>query len=309
MFSQVISLSADDWFRIALIYFVSLITAGTLCSIGLFISSITRQASQTLIILFFLWVVFIFAVPNLSTYLATEIITVESREAVDSQADELHQEMNKKINEFMAQNPFSGNGIESDDNDPHGYYIKFATKSLIRYAQKIWPVAGPMTIDYADKEWQLRKTYLEKLESQESLAELFSLISPLSTYENLISALSRSDAAGSKRFYEQAAEYRRQLVKYLEDKKAFSSIRYVATVKEEHLFEPKDIKEYSELREKYEEKNPQPLNLEDLPRFHFSTENIAATVKRILPGLGLLSFTGILFFLCAYVAFLKYDVR
>jgi len=99
------------------------------------------------------------------------------------------------------------------------------------------------------------------------------------------------------------------LIDYLYDKKAFSSIRYFATVKEEHLFDVKNIEEYDVLRKKYENVKAEHLNLDDLPRFSFKPESPADTAKRILPGVGLLFFTGVLFFICTFVAFLKYDVR
>ena len=125
----------------------------------------------------------------------------------------------------------------------------------------------------------------------------------------MISGLSRSDVSSFERFYEQIREYRKQIINYLYSKNAFSAIRYTATVKEEHLFDVKNMEEYSVLREKYDSEEPTPLNIEDIPQFRYQPESVVITIKRILPDVALLSIMGILFFLCAFVAFLKYDVR
>ena len=307
--SPVVDLTSSEWFRIVLMYFVSLLMVGVLCCIGLFFSSITRQASQSMIILFFLWVLFVIVIPNSSAYLAARMSPIESRKKIDSQVDEIKAELRKRQRELLANNPRSGRHIQSNAEEPGGSYIQYATKSLIRDRQKLYPVVVPILIEYADMELQIRKNYLESLREQKSLSNMFSLLSPLCIYEMIISGLSRSDAESSERFYEQAGEYRRQMIDYFYDKKAFSSIRFFATVKEEHLVDFKNHEEYSVLREKYEIKNPEPLNLEDFPRFLYRPASLGETLKKILPGVGALSFTGILFFLLAFVAFLKYDVR
>ena len=307
--SPAINLTASDWLRIILIFLASLVMVGTLCCFGLFISSLTKKASDTLIFLFFLWSIFVFVIPNAGTYLANRIIPNEPREKIDLQAENNMNEFRKKVGEYMRQIPREGYIVQSDAQEPWGYYHSYASKGKIRFNQQLYAFAGPLEAEYVDKEWRLRKNYLESLIRQKKLAEMISRISPLSMHEHIISALSRSDLASFERFYQQAAEYRRQLLDYLDQKNAFSSIRYTSSVKEEHLFYVKNSAEYSELRKKYENVKALPLNLDDLPRFQYISENFPDTLKRILPGVVLLSITGILFFLCAFAAFLKYDVR
>jgi len=308
--SPIVALTASEWLRIVLMYIVSLIMVAALCSIGLFFSSITRQATSTLTFLFFVWILFVLVVPNSSTYLAARITPVESRRGIDSRTAEFQRELRKKYYEFMRQNSYSDYYyVQSDETEPGGSYHWYATKCQVRLEQQLYAFITPLRMDYADKTWLLEKSSFESLKQQKNLSDMLSLTSPLSVYEILISGLSRSDAASLERFYDQAAEYRRQFIGYLYDKKAFSSIRYFATVKEEDLFDVKNNEEYSLLRKKYEDQKALPLNLEDLPRFRYQPESLADTVKRILPGVGLLFFTGVLFFICTFVAFIKYDVR
>jgi hypothetical protein len=282
---------------------------GVLFCLGLFISSTTKRASDTLIFLLFLWVLFVLVIPNASTYIAGWVKPLESRENINAQIQRIWNEYNNEFRDIVSKNRTAGYEVQSDISEPWGYYHYYASKSLVESKQKIFSVSEPLRIEYADKAYQMDRIYLESLKQQKNLADIFSQFSPLSIYEGLISKLSRTDIESAEKFYEQTREYRNQIINYLYNKKAFSSIRYFATVKEEYLFDVKDIKEYTILRDKYGDKNVFPLTMEDFPQFHYQPEGIVSTIKRILPDTALLVIIGILFFLLAFVAFLKYDVR
>jgi hypothetical protein len=53
---------------------------------------------------------------------------------------------------------------------------------------------------------------------------------------------------------------------------------------------------------------PKP-ELDDMPQMDFTPERLGDSFKRILPDLVLMIFLIILFFVGAYVSFLRYDVR
>ena len=308
--SPTVELTGGDWIRIGLMFVVSLIMVSALFNLGLFLSSLTRRASDTLMLLLFLWVLFLLVIPNGSAYLSSRIKPIESREKVDSQVQEIWERYWNRVSDFYRENPWpQGNGVQSDASEPWGWYHRFATKNLIRYKQMLNAFAEPLKIRYADDAWQANRTYLESMKHQKELAGFISRASPISLYDNLITSLSRTDVPNSERFAEQARGHRQQMIDYLYNKKAFSSIRYFATVKEEHLFDVNSIDEYGPLREKYDREEPSPLDVSDVPLFRYRPEGVAVTMKRILPDMGLLCFMSVLFFMCAFAAFLKYDVR
>jgi hypothetical protein len=280
--------------------------------VGLFLSSLTKRASDTLILLLFLWVLFLFVIPNGSAYLASRIRPIESREKVDSQVRGLWERFQKEIQDFRGKNPISGWPVQSDASEPWGWYHRFAAKGLVRFKQKLNAYAEPLKIRYADDAWQATRVYLDSMKRQKELVELISRASPISLYERLMSGLSRTDVPSFERFANQAREYRRGMVDYLYGKNAFSSIRYFATVQEEHLFDINSMDEkgkYSRLREKYGSEEPLPLDVSDFPQFRYRSESVAITMKRILPDVVLLCFMNVFLFLCAFAAFLRYDAR
>jgi ABC-type transport system involved in multi-copper enzyme maturation permease subunit len=308
--SPTVELTGDDWIRMALMFAVSLIMVSALFNLGLFLSSLTKRASDTLMLLLFLWVLFLLVIPNGSAYLSSRIRPIESREKIDSQVREIWGRFGREVSDFRGTIPSMGGwSIQSDAGEPWGGYHRFATKSLVQYKQKLNAFAEPLKIRYADDAWQANRSYLESMKRQKELAGFISRASPVSLYEALISGLSRTDVPNSEGFAKQAREYRQQIIDYLRGKEAFSSIRYFATVKEEHLFDVTSIDEYGSLREKYDTEDPSPLNVSDVPRFRYRPEGVAVTMKRILPDMALLCLMSVILFLCAFAAFLRYDVR
>jgi hypothetical protein len=268
---------------------------------------VTRRSSDTLILLLFIWVLFLLVVPNGSAYLANRIRPIESREKIDSQVQEIWRRYQDEFGDFSSRTPWpGGNAIQSDDSDPWGGYHAFATKNLIIYKQKRYAFGEPLRIKYADRAYQAERSYLEGMMRQKKLAVSISRASPIAIYGNLINGLSRTDVPNFEGLAGQLRGYRQQIMDYLYSVKAFSSTRYFAAVKEEY-FSDNSQADYGELRKKYSDAST--LDVSGVPVFHYRSEDVAATVKRILPDALILCFMGILFFMCALAAFLRCDVR
>lgn len=309
--SPMISLTGGEWLRIILMFVASLIMVSVMFNIGLFVSSLTKRASDTLIVLLFIWVVFLLIIPNASSYLAPRAKPIESRDKITAQIQGIRGRMIFKALEIRRQNPEEEGKIyiQSDAVGPTGGYMWFATKCEILRRQKLNQLTLPLRMDYAREVGDVNRKYIESLVGQKNWVDSMSRVSPISVYERLMSALSRTDLSSLENFTQQARSYRQQLVDYLHAKDAFSSIRYFSTIKKEHLIDVSSHVEYGKYYLKYGNRNPEPLDLSDLPRFQYRQEKISVALKRILPDFFLLSFMGVFFFVCAFVAILRYDVR
>ena len=304
--SPAVELSGDDWIRVALMFVFSIIMVSALFNLGLLLSSVTRRASDTLMLLLFLWVLFLLVIPNGSAYLASRIRPIESREKIDSQVGEIWKRFQDEFGDFYERNSGPSNAIQSDASEPWGWYHEFATKSLIEFKQKRNAFSEPLRIRYADQAWQAYRSYLDSMMRQKELAGYISRVSPISLYENLITSLSRTDVPSFEAFARQLREYRQQIIDYLYGMEAFSSTRYFAAVKEEYLSDDSELG-YGELRKKYSDKST--LDVSGVPRFRYRTESVAVTMKRILPDVVLLCFVSVILFMCAFAAFLRCDIR
>ena len=308
--SPSVELTGDDWIRIALMFVLSVVMVSVLFNLGLFFSAMTKRSSDTLMLLLFLWVLFLLMIPNGSIYVSARLRPILRKESVLSQVQQVWWRFQEEMEDYYRRTPGEGGyGVQNDASEPWGWYHRFATKSLVLSTRNRNVFIEPLRIKYADEAWQTGENYLKSMKRQWKLANSISRTSPLSLYENLISSLSRTDIQGSEIFAIQARDYRQQIIDYLYSKKAFSSIRYFATVKEEHLFDINNMDEWTALREKYDTQDPTPLEVSEIPRFHYRLETIAVTMKRILPDVIVLCFMSILFFMCAFAVFLRCDVR
>lgn len=73
-----IRFSSDNLIKLILILVISLIYIAFFLSLGILISTLTKKASASIVILLFIWAVLVFVIPNLGTLLARQMVDVPS---------------------------------------------------------------------------------------------------------------------------------------------------------------------------------------------------------------------------------------
>jgi ABC-type transport system involved in multi-copper enzyme maturation permease subunit len=309
-FSPITNLSGDEWGRIFCMFLSSLLLVGVLFSIGLLASSMTKRSAITLMFLLFVWITFLLILPNTSSYLAIRLKPTESLRNINSQIQNVEENLRKEIYQIYFNTPEEGEyNAQSDREEPGGYYIQFATRGALRYHQSIHKQMVPLCLKAAEDIWNINRQYIDSLNRQKILASWIAKISPIFLYERIMNSLSRTNYSNLANFSDQARRYRQQLIDFLGSKNAFSSLRYFTVMEKEPDFEVSDDGEYYEMLKKYAEFEPDPLDISDVPRFRYQRESVATSFMKLLPDLVILLFMGIFFFACALVAVLKYDVR
>ncbi len=308
--SPMITLTGGEWLRLGLMFVLSLIMVAALFNIGLLISSLTKRASDTLMLLLFIWVVFLLIIPNLSSYLAVKLKPSELAPRINAQVRQMNTDMNTEIRNATRQLPdLGGYSVESDANENWGGYVKFCSAAFVREQFFIMERALPIALKTIRQIAELRQSYINELVVQKKWANSLARLSPISLYENLMSSLSRTSASSLERFSQQARGYRDQVADYLEKKKAFASLRWFTPLDEDKIVNVRDVKEYMEVYNKYSNYQPQRLDVSDFPGFRYRPVPVIDSLKESLPEIFILIFAGFLFFTGALVAFLKYDVR
>ena len=92
-----ISLTAGEWGRIALLFAASLLYLSVFVLIGLFVSARSKSSVTGLVACLFLWVVFVFIIPNVAANFAESFVRVESRENLNKVMAELDRGMRREI--------------------------------------------------------------------------------------------------------------------------------------------------------------------------------------------------------------------
>jgi ABC-type transport system involved in multi-copper enzyme maturation permease subunit len=297
-----VHLTGSDWIRIGFMFIASLVFIAAMYNLGLLFSCLARRSTISLVLGLFLWIIFVVVIPNGSAYLATQVIPVESEDKINEQIASLRREAQR---EFMRELQISGRSFQSGGRRSdmpgrggfgHGYVRScdkvFMESRLIRYG-----IVVPIDIKYADKYAEVEYGYLRSLFEQTHLADNISRTSPISQYENVMSALAGTDMASVRQFIDAVKTHRKDIIEYMRSRTDnFSSSSFFTPCTKEEMELPPISNDAP------------PLDLRDLPRFVYKPD-IVGTLLRVIPDLAFLFLGNVLFFAVAFVAFLKYDVR
>lgn len=326
--SNAVNLSGTDWFRIALMYLVSLVFVGSVFNLGLLLSSVSRGSAISLVFALFLWLCMAAILPNASAHIAAELRPIESPEqfaarlkAITDQRDQEIADLTKDIHEGEGSSRSDGTGAFGNG------LIVFASKAFMDYLKQIYPITEPRKMQCIDKLLDVKAAYLSGLVRQKQLADTLAGVTPIILCERLMSTLAGTDFSNFGSFKNRVRTYRHEVADYIREKtENFASPIYFTPSKEgdqerffETFFKPYDkvqdkalkAKLYETAMQKYMQaaKDAPTLDLEDFPKFTYRSQPVAATLQQAIPAAGLLILEGVLFFALSFVAFLRYDVR
>lgn len=139
-----IRLSADQVLRLGLILVLALFYIAFFLSLGILVSTLTRRASSSLVILLFVWALLVFILPNLGTLVARQAVEVPSVRALSEKRRQIW------TREILLRIQTRGDLAEHirtirDEHDKHeaDYRVKFERLvSLSKTINRISPVAG-----------------------------------------------------------------------------------------------------------------------------------------------------------------------
>jgi len=314
--SPLIALTLEDGLRIFLLMLFALVYLSVFVVLGLFISACTHRSFLSLLLLLFLWVTFVFIIPNGSLYLATQLRPNESPRVIEAREKALWEEFHRKIDDFQKKDPRPKKAVLSGSMGIYSgqWRITQAPRVFMEWLRRLISSTEPLRIEYATRVWNIRRAYLDQLEKQVSLARSLSRLSPSSVLENIATILCRTDLESYLQFMDDVRAYRHSLIDYLKRKKAFSSLAYFTPKKEDEILDGEEYRRWLQEADSGKRKWPclqdyPPLDLSDLPQFIFRKASLAESLGRSWVDIVLLLITNAILFLLAHISFLRYDVR
>ena len=325
LFFPMVSLAGADWVRIGLMYIASLIFISAMYSIGLLFSCLMRRSSIALMLGLFVWIVLAVVIPNGSIYLANYLRPTDTREKMDAQVKALEQERDNEINDLTKMLRDGGNWSGAYGAFG-GFFVLYCDELYRRDLQKRYARSEPIKIKYAHRIFEVQQQYLGGLNKQKYLASAIAQFSPITLYENLMSALASTDLGSYEHFRTKVKMHKNEVIEYIRSKtENFSSLSYFTPTREEDHLEMineanrilalRYSADKSHLLEEYRKwkaqklKQTAPINLQELPRFTCGHESFVRTLQRTISHIMLLFFINAFFFALSFVAFLKYDIR
>jgi ABC-type transport system involved in multi-copper enzyme maturation permease subunit len=100
-FSKIVSLSSDDYLRIALIFLVSIIYLLTFLNLGLLVSCRTSASAMSLLFLLATWVWLLFVHPNFSIFAAEKFSPILPETRMRKQVEQVMYDTNEKFMESL----------------------------------------------------------------------------------------------------------------------------------------------------------------------------------------------------------------
>jgi ABC-type transport system involved in multi-copper enzyme maturation permease subunit len=269
-----VSMAGEDWTRIALIFLMFLLYLSVFFTLGLFVSARTSRSSTSFLLLLFIWVTFVTVIPKAAVMIAGQIKPIPSVHEITAQKDAYLQEIQKEA--FTEQTRYFKENPRPEDPEER----KRWQEEIQQWAEEF---RGELTAKIDERNAAIERDYQAKMNQQQKLAETLSRVSPASALMFSTMSLARTGVNEHDRFLNSVKTYKPIFTQWVNGK-----------MKEDRvLSEGKQVK----------------MDLSDMPQHEFIPEGLGDSFKRVLPDVILMVFLIILFFVGAYVSFLRYDVR
>jgi ABC-type transport system involved in multi-copper enzyme maturation permease subunit len=305
--SPYMSFNKVDMLRIALIFAISLLYVSCCYLLGLFLSARTRQAATTLIIAMFVWVNLTIVYPNAAEFMVRKFPPYKPDPGYMQRVNQIWDEFKKERDDYLKIRGCDDvwdapRGIVVGQGTTTGYsaYVPYG-KSLrfrehYRFAKIIMEESDfsffhrflayqePLRIQYADRVGQIIREIEAVDKRTDGLIRNLSRVSSASAYDGATTALAGTDMESYYDFMDQARQYRREIIQYVTDKNAFSSLQWY----------------YS---------GEGKADFTGMPIFQQRRPRIPVGLERALLDIFILFVWNVIFFMGAYLSFLIYDVR
>ncbi len=268
-----LALSGGDWGRLLIIFLMFFLYLSVFFSMGLFVSARTSRSSTSLLVLLFLWVVIVMVIPKVAVITAGRMRPIPSVHEITSKKDAFLQQVQAEgqtgVQDWMKKNAADA------AKDVKAYQAKF--KQFIQdYQQEL---TSKIDVNNA----ALERDYQLKMKAQQTLAVNLSRISPASALTFGSMTMARTGVDEYDRFLASVRAYKPIYTKWLNSKLG-QSINF-------------DTGEQVKIK------------IDDMPQHSMEPEGLGKSLARTMPDLLLMVVMIIIFFVGAYVSFLRYDVR
>lgn len=269
-----IHLTGGDWGRLLLMFMIFFLYLSVFFTLGLFVSARTNKSSTSFLVLLFVWVVFVTVVPKMAVMAAAQLKPIPSlHEITDKKEAVLAQIQNESMVKvqawFKENNPKPG----ADRKPFEEKMRKFLEEYQLELTSKVDAAYAALDRDYRVKK-----------QVQQNLAVNLSRLSPASALSFSTMSLARTGLDEHQRFLDSIRIYKPIFTKWV-TAKTMASLDFESGGGNARI------------------------SLADMPRHSYTDESLSKSLARTIPDIVLMIVLIIVFFVGAYLSFLKYDVR
>jgi len=267
-----LALSKADWTRLLFIFLMFFLYLSVFFSLGLFVSTRTSRSSTSFLVLLFVWVVFVMVIPKAAVVTASHIRPIPSIHEITAKKAAFLKQISVDYNKDL-QEWIKKNAPKTPQEQ------KAFQEVLMKHVQDIQNEA---TTKIDEQNALLEKDYDLRKKAQQSLALNLSRISPASALTFGSMTIARTGVNEYARFLASLRAYKPIYTKWINSKMG-TSIQAL--------------------------QGRAQVDISDMPQYSYEPESVSQSVIRAVPDFSLMIGLIIVFFVGAYVSFLRYDVR
>ncbi len=275
-----VHLTGDEWIRLGLVILTGLVYFGVFLTLSIFMSVLTKRSSSSFLALLVIWILVVFIVPRSSILLAGRAVDVPSVDELSYKKGrfraQLWQEDRSKLSEYK---PRTDKDPEQMMND----FNKFMQDLADERNKKMQEYSNRLNEDRGNKQTQ-----------QERLAFGLARISPSALFSLATTNMVGTAITVKQHFLDEAHGYQQTFAEFMKEKTGMNLGGDVI------LFR---------MKRGDDEEEEKPINPSELPEFEYHPLAITKVLNNAMIDIGLLLSFNIVFFIGAFVGFLRYDVR
>lgn len=288
--SGVVLMDGLAWVHIGIVSLFSLLYVAGFISLGIFVSSMTRESATSLSVLLLSWAMLVIVIPSVSSVIASRAVAVPGPDEVSANATHA---WHRAKNEYLARHR-EMRGIAfrsprgSSDED-----LKWLPGDNL---------AGLLAA-YEARD-NVRAQYRDAMLRQVKVGQNITRISPLGLYRHAVEAIAGTGISHYSSFMKQVRRYREFLKDVMIDKYPLDPHKHYAGPWSRPIgWTQEKYQRFKETMEKVD------FKLSDVPEFYEEPIAVEEAMKTAIWDIFSLFLFSLLFFMGSVVAFLRYDVR
>ena len=175
LFSSKVKFSGEEWLAFLFIGIASLLYIAWMFSASLLVSCWFRSSASSMCMLLFLWVLLVLIAPNISPYLAANLVPIESAQSVQFKGLKIAKDMQ-----------------EEEDKGLKAIEEKYHTPRWWRHP-KGWLEGVDLVSSTYDRQRQATRAIVNgreaKMQEQIAMAQAIGRLSPFASYANIVTTL------------------------------------------------------------------------------------------------------------------------
>ena len=295
---------SQDIIQLLLIFCVFVLYLAVFFNLGMFVSASTSRSNISFLVLLLIWVVWTLVIPKGSVILASQFIQVPSIHQYRMQSSQVQRDIELNfipyLKKIVMENP-APRSPKIEPGTPSGkreeiiaQYRKTFSEWKAKHQALLDEHKARMDAEKKVESARMEKDYHNKQERLAKLALGLSRISPTSIMTLASMNIAGTGIESQEHFLNLARAYKDIFTSYLKSK-------------EETLGR---IKFFSLLKDRSRPTTKQKtVDISDMPIFKYQKESLSDVMGRVNIDLMLLAVLAVVFFVGAYVSFLKYDPR